>query len=785
MGNDFFVSKKTWGVYSTVILFVLFLSTGILNAEETSGTTVINEEGVTIQVNDENQRNNTNKLVLFDPTFSYFTETNKSSYEVVLEKVGITSYKVIHSGEGDQSIPEDGVVLSTSSPSTDTIMSYLKGLENGEVVEITEPVEKRFASVLDDINPTDESNPDGAPFPGNRGAGQLLVYTPDFGASTGTNPYGYEITVTNSVVTKLGGGDSDIPGDGFVVSGHGEEADFLKNAEIGMKVTYEAEGNIELIRDASTFIFKSEQALQEAKQSLSSAKENYVDASYNKAEESISKAEELLRKADEVKESNPQQALEYTKQATQLAYDGYYYSLPSEVGEQRAVWYRPEEQNLNDVITTLDRMERAGFNSLYLETTFWGYTIFPSKTMEEYGLPKQHPNFSGNDYGKYGSDILKAFIEEGYKRGITVQSWTDGFMIGHISLGLPSQFEKYPEWSAVQRNDGEGEVGTDSSSNYYWLDIANQDVQKFMLRIYEEQQKNYNITGLNIDYMRYPHHSFEESYSFSDANRSKFEEEYGTDPLELKATDDLWEDWENWLREKENQFVDQLHNQSKSIDASFMLTATPEPGAEAVLISDWVKDIDGVIPQAYGHDFNSIQSTVLASKELTPDSMMYYTGIYSFYHHLGEKAAVNDVLAAAHGTSGVNMFAFGQASAPSVDALGKGPWRDDAVNPGETPREAVLATVQDIIKQTEDIYVKEGAMSQKDGEKLSRTMKKWEVMMQRPAHSLKQEKVVKELRKTESEIHQLDSLAPVVEERLIDRLGDIEKWLNYYFEKQQ
>ena len=64
-------------------------------------------------------------------------------------------------------------------------------------------------------------------------------------------------------------------------------------------------------------------------------------------------------------------------------------------------------------------------------------------------------------------------------------------------------------------------------------------------------------------------------------------------------------------------------------------------------------------------------------------------------------------------------------------------------------------------------------------------MKKWEVMMQRPAHSLKQDKVVKELRKTESDIEQLDSLAPVVKERLTDQLADIEKWLNYYFKKQQ
>ncbi|SDZ77534.1 Uncharacterized lipoprotein YddW, UPF0748 family [Thalassobacillus cyri] len=781
------MSKKLLYILSVLVLSITIgvLSTSFIMAEEADATTVTNENGESINVDTENDRNNSNKLVLFDPTFSYFTETNDDSLEVVLERVEGTNYQVLRKGSGDQAIPENGLVLSTGSQSTDTIMSFLNSLSEGETVKIGEPVEKVYENLLDDINPTDESNPDGAPFPGNRGADQLLLYTTEFGSSTGTNPYGYEITVTDGVVTKVGGGDSAIPANGFVVSGHGVGAEFLKKAEIGMKVVYENNGYIKLIRDASIFIFKSEQALNEAKQSIALAEENYIDADFDKAYRSIEEAEDLLVKADEWKDNDPQRALNYTKQATQAAYDGYYYSLPSEVGEQRAIWYRPEEKDLEDVTTTLNRMEQAGFNSLYLETTFWGYTIFPSETMKSYGLPEQHPIFADQDYGKYGSDVLQAFIEEGEKRGITVQSWTDGFMIGHSSLGLPSQFKKYPEWSAVQRNDEPGTPGYDSSSNYYWLDIANTEVQQFMLEIYEEQQKNYDITGLNIDYMRYPHHDFERSYSFSTANREQFEAEFGTYPIELSPSDQLWEEWEQWLREQENTFVEKLHEQSKSIDAAFMLTATPEPGPEAVLISDWVDHIDGVIPQAYGHDFNSIQSTVKASKELTPSSMMYYTGIYSFYHHVDEKAAVADVLAAAHGTSGGNMFAFGQASAPSVDALGKGPWREAAVNPGESPREAVLATVQQLQKQTENIYIPKGAINKNEGQALVNNLLKWKVMMERPSKSLTQEKVNKELVKTMDNIDAMNSLDDVVKDRLSEKIEKMEKWLNYYYEKQR
>ncbi|WRP06256.1 family 10 glycosylhydrolase [Rossellomorea aquimaris] len=777
------IGKKL--VMSTMIIALVAPASIQAEVNEGEATKVINEDGTSITVDAENDRNNTNKLVLFDPTFSYFTETNGSSYEVVLEKDEGTSYHVVESGKGDSAIPEDGVVLSTGPQSTEDILNFLKSLDEDETVQIIEPVERTYSNVLDDVDPTDESNPEGAPFPGNRGANQLLLYTPAFGNSTGTNPYGYEITVTEGVVTKIGGGDSAIPANGFVVSGHGTEAEYLKKAEIGMKVTYDSEGNIDLIRDASTYIFKSEQNLDEAKQSIAHAEENYIDAAFDKANASVKMAEELLQKADGIKNENPQKALEYTEQATQAAYDAYYYSLPSEAGEQRAIWYRPEEKDLDDVLTTLDRMEKAGFNSLYLETTFWGYTIFPSDTMEDYGLPKQHPNFADQEYGKYGSDILKAFIEEGKERGITVQSWTDGFMIGHSSLGLPSQFKKYPEWSAVQRNDEPGTPGSDSSSNYYWLDIANPVVQEFMLEIYKEQQEDYQITGVNIDYMRYPHHSFDKSYGFSASNRERFEEEFGVDPMNLQESDELWEQWELWLREQENAFVEKLHDQSKGIDPAFMMTATPEPGPEAVLISDWVEDIDGVIPQAYGHDFNSIQSTVVASKKLTPPSMMYYTGIYSFYHHLGEKAAVNDVLAAAYGTSGVNMFAFGQASAPSVDALGKGPWRSPAVNPGETPKEAVLATVKQLKDQTVSIYVPKGAINKEEGKELENNLRKWEKMMERPDQSLEMEKVEEEFEKTVELVNSMDSLNETVKERVLEKINKVHKWLNYYYEKQQ
>ena len=61
--------------------------------------------------------------------------------------------------------------------------------------------------------------------PTAREAGQLVVYTPDFGATTGTNDWGVEVVVENDKAVKIvRKGNNSIPKNGFVLSGHDENA---------------------------------------------------------------------------------------------------------------------------------------------------------------------------------------------------------------------------------------------------------------------------------------------------------------------------------------------------------------------------------------------------------------------------------------------------------------------------------------------------------------------------------------------------------------------------------
>lgn len=76
-------------------------------------------------------------------------------------------------------------------------------------------------------------------------ANYLVMYTPAFGARTGTNQFGYEATVVGGSVTlaQNGVGNMAIPSNGYVLSGHGTARTFLNSwAKVGADVTLDGGG---------------------------------------------------------------------------------------------------------------------------------------------------------------------------------------------------------------------------------------------------------------------------------------------------------------------------------------------------------------------------------------------------------------------------------------------------------------------------------------------------------------------------------------------------------------
>ncbi len=77
-------------------------------------------------------------------------------------------------------------------------------------------------------------------YPGNRGPDELIIYTPKYSkTSTGTNIWGCEVIVKDGIITGKNVGDSEIPKNGFVISGHGKASLWISsNTDINMPVEF-------------------------------------------------------------------------------------------------------------------------------------------------------------------------------------------------------------------------------------------------------------------------------------------------------------------------------------------------------------------------------------------------------------------------------------------------------------------------------------------------------------------------------------------------------------------
>lgn len=432
------------------------------------------------------------------------------------------------------------------------------------------------------------------------------------------------------------------------------------------------------------------------------------NAPFDMAREHVGRAVHLLAEARVLQLTDSDACIRVAKQASTEALDGYFLALPSRVAEARGVWYRPMEKSREEVCRTLDRVQAAGFNELYLEAWFWGYTIYPSRVAADKQVEEQHPAFRG-------WDPLEAFVEEAGERGIAVHAWLDGFMVGIEQTGGPV-LRTFPEWSALSRRQtGSQKPQPQQETGYFWLDITNPEVRRYLLDIMKEMITTYGVAGINLDFMRFPHSAdWKESYCFSEYAREAFRREYGIDPLGIDAErqQELWKTWTDWLEQIEDDFVAELYKEIKNINPQVIVSAAPEPGAESEKIGNWSQHVDVVIPQAYYSNSIAIRESVqLHRNQLQPGNLVY-SGIYPMYIRLGAHDTVDQVLAARDLDKGTVIFAFGQASDEAIRVLRMGPWRTKAISTGMFPLRAIQGLLEATVVDVEQVYIPRGGVSE-------------------------------------------------------------------------
>ena len=443
---------------------------------------------------------------------------------------------------------------------------------------------------IDVVDPVASTNFKGINYPGLRGANQLVIYTPTFGYRTNTNEFGTEAIVEGNTVTSLSGADSLIPANGFVISGHGAAKNWInENIMVGSKVYLDLEKKIITSYVTSdTFLYSARERIREVQNMMAYYAQLYSNYNQKKTEQNLDKAKELINKAQKYTEDSQK----YSSKAIEFANQALASAIPYDSKELKGVWIRPTYFSKKDIEDVLDSIEDAGINNVFIETYYHGKTIFPSRTMEKYSFIKQYEDF-------VGFDPLKIWINEAHRRNMKVHIWFQTFYVGNKPPETNPNYilAQRPNWANTQKRNINSQTISYSVSehNGYFIDPANPEVQSFLYELLCEIVHRYQPDGINLDYIRYPQslasahpNSDMSNWGYTQYARSEFRDIYGTDPVDIKTYDALWDYWRHYRCGKVTDFVRKVSGLCRANNIE--LTAVIFPNKRSAIdtkMQDW------------------------------------------------------------------------------------------------------------------------------------------------------------------------------------------------------
>ncbi len=648
-------------------------------------------QGEDVQVSTVNQKREGNSLVIYTPEYGPSTRTNPYGVEVSAEKVpnAKNRYRVKQvrsvfecqkeetlANCGNLAIPADGVVLSATDSKRNTLLEQFKP---GAEFELTPALTYTSTAKLNVTNPNPQNNPVGAGFPGFRGGNQLIMYTGAFGQpTTGTNEFGFEVTVKDGRVVEHGGANSLIPKEPFdyVLSGHGKAREWLlQNAPIGSKVEMQGDQIVSHI-DRDTYLYQLDTMVSKI-QNLPKGKIPY----------------ELDYRLDILKLRNLQMTdQDIAQEAVDLqnALRPYLWAAYPPVASTapRAIWHRPSESSTKEIAHSLDMLKKGGFNTINLETYLHGDPIFPSQTFKKYNIAQKLPFQLTDSKG----DLLKIWLDEAHKRGMKVHVWFQTFYAGNTQYDKTkgSILNAHPEWANIQRS-ALNQASLPPSTlepGAFFLDPANPEAQQFVLDLIDEIITRYPVDGFQLDYIRYPS-SFPPnkiayvatSWGYSPAARQAFKAKTGFDPAEITPTEhpQLWEEWARFKTAQVDAFVEKAHGLIKSRRPQMPISAAifPSP-AEALERKHqdwlgWTKKgwVDFLAPMTLTSSTEAIAMDTERLKEMT--ALPVVTGIFGPFNGNNPSEVVEQVYSAmTSGATGVTLFDTAHLTQKMAEALRSG-----------------------------------------------------------------------------------------------------------------
>lgn len=225
--------------------------------------------------------------------------------------------------------------------------------------------------------------------------------------------------------------------------------------------------------------------------------------------------------------------------------------------ETRAVWiatnfrldWPPQTSNPDSQISALteifDSVRSKNLNTVYFQVRGNGSVMFNS-SYEPYSI-----YLTGDAHRKPPYDPLKLAIKLAHERNLEIHAWLNVMRCFSGSENKILQSGKqllnaHPEWIRKYYKD-------DKIS--YWLDPGLPEVRNYLTNLIIELVQNYDIDGIQLDFMRYP------GKNFNDFNTYR------------KYENGL--DLDDWRRGNITAFLSQLYSSVKKIKPYLKVGVTP------------------------------------------------------------------------------------------------------------------------------------------------------------------------------------------------------------------
>jgi uncharacterized lipoprotein YddW (UPF0748 family) len=231
---------------------------------------------------------------------------------------------------------------------------------------------------------------------------------------------------------------------------------------------------------------------------------------------------------------------DYPKQEIRAVWLTTIYGLdwPTRPARDEAGWARQRQ----DLCEMLNRLKEANFNTVFVQSRLRGDVIFQSD------IEPASRVFTG-EYGLYPDyDPLAFVIEECHKRGMECHAFFVTFPVGS-----PKSVEEQGGYSVVNRRRSL----CVQYKNEWYLDPGLPGTSDYILSLVEEIVSNYDVDGIQFDYIRYPDgaRNFPDQESYSHYGNGK--------------------NIEDWRRENINRLVSRIHDWVKQEKPWVQVSSSP------------------------------------------------------------------------------------------------------------------------------------------------------------------------------------------------------------------